>query len=163
MKRGPQGQSEAKARQSRMCLRCDRLFPSTGPHHRICLTCEHRLNGEPTPEVVYSPRWPIRVGISLQTEWRADPGGGVFAPMVGLVYPRIVYTDLISLMCKTPLMVGVPGVAAQRITSSAWNSSVGGIVRPRSFAVLRLMTSSNVVGCSTGRSAGLAPLRILST
>jgi hypothetical protein len=80
-----------------------------------------------------------------------------------VVYPRIVYTDLISLMCKTPLMVGVPGVAAQRITSSAWNSSVGGIVRPRSFAVLRLMTSSNVVGCSTGRSAGLAPLRILST
>jgi hypothetical protein len=28
---------------------------------------------------------------------------------------------------------------------------------------LRLMTSSNLVGCSTGRSAGLAPLRILST
>ncbi len=36
------------------------------------------------------------------------------------------------------------------------------IVR-RAFAVLRLMTSSNFVGCSTGRSAGLAPLRILST
>jgi hypothetical protein len=28
---------------------------------------------------------------------------------------------------------------------------------------LRLMTRSNLVGCSTGRSAGLAPLRILST
>ena len=30
-------------------------------------------------------------------------------------------------------------------------------------AVLRLMTSSKLEGCSTGRSAGLAPLRILST
>src|SRR5262249_11173106 len=38
----------------------------------------------------------------------------------------------------------------------------GGIVRPRAFAVLRLIISSNFVGCSTGRSAGFAPFRILS-
>ncbi len=37
------------------------------------------------------------------------------------------------------------------------------MVRPSALAVLRLMTSSNFVGCSTGRSAGLAPFRILST
>src|SRR5262245_50430770 len=43
------------------------------------------------------------------------------------------------------------------ITSSARNSTDCGIVRPRALAVLRLMTSSNLVGCSTGRSAGLAP------
>ena len=36
------------------------------------------------------------------------------------------------------------------------------MVRPRALAVLRLMTSANLVGCSTGRSAGLAPLRILA-
>jgi hypothetical protein len=42
-------------------------------------------------------------------------------------------------------------------------SSEAGMSRPSVFAVLRLMTSSNFVGCSTGRSAGLAPLRILST
>ena len=47
--------------------------------------------------------------------------------------------------------------------SSARCRSGGGIVRPRALAVFRLMTSSNLVGCSTGRSAGLAPLRILST
>jgi len=46
---------------------------------------------------------------------------------------------------------------------SARPSSEGGIVSFRALAVLRLMTSSNLVGCSTGRSAGLAPLRILST
>ena len=49
------------------------------------------------------------------------------------------------------------------ITSSARASSVGGTSRPSVLAVLRLITSSNFVGCSTGRSAGFAPLRILST
>ncbi len=49
------------------------------------------------------------------------------------------------------------------ITSSASASIVGGISRPSAFAVLRLMTRSNLVGCSTGRSAGLAPRKILST
>src|SRR4029450_12948338 len=49
------------------------------------------------------------------------------------------------------------------MTWSARRSNVCGIVSPSALAVLRLMTSANLVGCSTGRSAGLAPLRILST
>jgi hypothetical protein len=49
------------------------------------------------------------------------------------------------------------------ITSSARASNVGGTSRPSALAVLRLMASSNLVGCWTGRSAGLAPLKILST
>ncbi len=49
------------------------------------------------------------------------------------------------------------------ITSSAWKRSVGGMVRPSALAVLRLRTNSNFIGCSIGRSPGLAPLRILST
>ena len=48
------------------------------------------------------------------------------------------------------------------ITSSARTSKGSGIVRPSAFAVLRLMTRSNLVACSTGRSPALAPLRILS-
>ena len=47
------------------------------------------------------------------------------------------------------------------ITLSACRSSVCGILSPSALAVLRLITSSNLVGCSIGRSAGLAPLRIL--
>jgi hypothetical protein len=43
------------------------------------------------------------------------------------------------------------------MTWSARNRSVCGIVRPRAFAVFRLMTSSNLVGCSTGRSPGWLP------
>src|SRR4030095_11712804 len=46
--------------------------------------------------------------------------------------------------------------------SSPRANSEGGIVRPRAFAVLRFMTSWYLEACSTGRSAGLAPLRILS-
>src|SRR5262245_37570336 len=42
-------------------------------------------------------------------------------------------------------------------------SREGGMVIPSALAVLRLMTNSNCVGCSTGRSAGLAPFRMRST
>src|SRR6202011_6113999 len=49
------------------------------------------------------------------------------------------------------------------ITSLAIASRVAGTTRPSAFAVLRLTTNSNWVGCWTGRSAGFAPLRILST
>src|SRR5215831_3488880 len=45
-------------------------------------------------------------------------------------------------------------------TSSASIKRCGGIVISRALAVLRLMISSNLLDCSTGRSAGLAPLRI---
>src|SRR5215471_16084270 len=46
------------------------------------------------------------------------------------------------------------------ITSSARASSVGGTVRPRARAVLRLIDSSIRVGCSIGRSLGFVPSSI---
>ena len=49
------------------------------------------------------------------------------------------------------------------ITSSARTKGVGGIVNPSALAVFRLMTSSNLMLCWTGRSAGLAPLRSFLT
>src|SRR5262249_48524725 len=50
--------------------------------------------------------------------------------------------------------------AAHSITSSAVESSDGGTVRPSIRAVWWLMTTSNLIDCSTGKSAGLAPLRM---
>ena len=47
------------------------------------------------------------------------------------------------------------------ITSSTMERTPAGIVRPSAFAVVRLITNSNLVDCITGRSAGLAPLRML--
>ena len=38
-----------------------------------------------------------------------------------------------------------------------------GTLRPSAFAVLRLITSSCLVGACTGRSAGFSPLRMRST
>ena len=52
------------------------------------------------------------------------------------------------------------------IVKTAWlacSSSDNGIARPRPLAVFLLITSSKFVGCSTGRLAGFAPFRILST
>src|ERR1700719_2628471 len=49
------------------------------------------------------------------------------------------------------------------ITSSARTRNDSGIVKSSAFAVLRLITSWNLVGCSTGRSAGRAPFKMRST
>src|SRR5262249_52057905 len=49
------------------------------------------------------------------------------------------------------------------ITSSARSENAGGMLNPSAFAVLRLTTSSNLVGACTGRSAGFAPRRPRST
>src|SRR6516162_7952449 len=52
---------------------------------------------------------------------------------------------------------------AYSITSSAPASSDCGTVSPSAFAVLRLMTSSYLVGACTGRSPGFSPLRMRPT
>jgi hypothetical protein len=63
----------------------------------------------------------------------------------------------------TPDSAGFGHSPIRHWITSARCSSDGGIVMPRALAVLRLMTSSNFVGCSMGSSAGLAPFKILST
>jgi hypothetical protein len=52
--------------------------------------------------------------------------------------------------------------AVHSMTASARRRMAGGIVRPSAFAVFRLITSSNFVGCWAGVSAGRAPFSILS-
>src|SRR5262249_1567964 len=53
--------------------------------------------------------------------------------------------------------------AAHSITSSRRARDVGGTSMPSALAVGRLMTNSNLVGCWTGKSLGLSPLRMRST
>src|SRR5579872_4995710 len=60
--------------------------------------------------------------------------------------------------CTALLLSGTP--VRYSITSSARAITVGGILRLRALAVLRLMTSSNLLGACTGRSPGFSPLRI---
>src|SRR5262249_34710370 len=69
-----------------------------------------------------------------------------------------------------PLLHGNRARPAQRdelplchsTTLSARVSKVGGISSPIVLAVLRLITSSYLVGVRTGRSEGLSPFRMLS-
>src|SRR5262245_23445699 len=53
--------------------------------------------------------------------------------------------------------------ALHSMTLSARSRKLSGIVSPIAFAVFRLTINSNVVGNSTGRSAGRTPFRTLST
>ena len=66
-----------------------------------------------------------------------------------------------SLVSRLSTLVTHP--SSYLMTFSARMSTIGGIVKPSALAVFKLIISSNFVGCSTGRSAGLAPFRILST
>jgi hypothetical protein len=52
-------------------------------------------------------------------------------------------------------------VGPQSTTRSARSSTASGMVRPIALAAPVLMASTKVVGCSTGRSAGLAPFNTL--
>ena len=54
-------------------------------------------------------------------------------------------------------------VAPHSITSSASASSLSGTARPSAFVVLRLITSSNFVGCWNGKSPGFSPFSTLAT
>jgi len=57
----------------------------------------------------------------------------------------------------------IGGAALYSITRSARSRVADETVTPSALAVFMLITKSNIVGRSTGMSAGLAPLRILST
>src|SRR5215813_15180452 len=73
-------------------------------------------------------------------------------------------TEKIFLFIVLPHASRVPPTAhAYLITLSARYSTDCGIVTPICLAALRLTMSSKFFGCSTGRSAGLAPFKILST
>ena len=58
---------------------------------------------------------------------------------------------------------GIARAPGHSMIRSARPESDRGIVSPSAFAVFRLSVISNAVGCSTGRSAGRAPFKILST
>ena len=74
----------------------------------------------------------------------------------------LLYHDMLKDVRFTPERRYSP-TSGQSITLSASAISFGGISSPSAFAVLRLITSWNFVGCSIGKSPGLAPFNILST
>src|SRR5207253_3357420 len=66
-------------------------------------------------------------------------------------------------ICDTVRLMHCSKSQRYSITLSAMASSDAGTSKPSALAVLRLMTSSYLVGACTERSAGFAPLRMRST
>jgi hypothetical protein len=84
-------------------------------------------------------------------------------PLMSIVIPLPIEL-MVAPRLATLLKIATPARSNARfhsITSSARTKINCGTVRPSALAVLRLTTSSNFVGCWTGRSDGLTPLRIL--
>src|SRR3954451_23696597 len=97
---------------------------------------------------------PTPHAIAVYASWPLSPGATQHSLPSGrysLLGPDFHRLDRTSFAWRT-----------HSITSSARARSDGGTSRPSAFAVVRLMTRSILVGCSTGMSAGLVPRRTLS-
>jgi class 3 adenylate cyclase len=139
----------------------------------------HRLAGLPDPELLFQmlagglrasfprprvgrpPRRARRFGCrSARRPRRGRPARAAAA--AALTGPRRAY-GLCSARVGT-IRAGVPGADdGESSAISAPRRSEGGTVTPSARAVRALITSSNVVGSSTGRSAGRAPRASLCT
>ena len=88
---------------------------------------------------------------------KADIGGGLAeCPL----YPQKrtwISTAVMSALCQKQTHA-LQQILPYSITLSAVDSSVGGTGIPSILAVWALMASSNFVACTTGKSAGFAPL-----
>src|SRR5262249_39857005 len=93
-------------------------------------------------------------GLLVQSGWTAGPDG--------VREPSPHHSNGIDVPMKSQVWLGCVGSTDCAI-SSARASTVGGISRPSALAVLRLISSSYLVGAWTGRSAGFSPLRMRST
>src|SRR3954467_2793882 len=87
-------------------------------------------------------------------------GGFRVAPTGSKASPNVRYAfngDRICASQRTDTMCQQQTFSRYSITSSARPSNIDDTSSPIAFAALRLITSSNLVGCSTANSAGFAP------
>jgi hypothetical protein len=114
----------------------DHTLPDRCRNAALCITAK---------SIAEWQRWVIRIG----------PMQGAASPDVRFTANsiRIFTAEGIDAECHLQ-------TSAYSITSSAIASSDGGTVMPSILAVWALMTKSNLDACTTGRSAGLAPLRM---
>jgi len=118
---------------------------------------------QPTQDTLKCP------GIDSERVGKIRPGPGAFPELIceaqlrGHVEQLRVLSAESCLQQRRRRVLWMLSLYHHREISSARSSKDWGIVRPSALAVVRLITNSNLVGCSMGRSAGFAPLRILST
>ena len=96
-------------------------------------------------------------------------GNGQRTPEIDLHQNTFTVSQRYPSTIAPSIMMGIgldglnPSYEIHSITLSARSSIVSGILMPSAFAVFMLKINSSLVGCSIGRSPGLAPLNILST
>jgi hypothetical protein len=92
-------------------------------------------------------------------------GGGAEDARVRSAYPPILSVNA-DILAWQPSATSRHMQCSKRhcysMTSSASESRLSEMAMPCAFAAFRLMISSNLSTCCTGRSVGLAPLRILT-
>jgi hypothetical protein len=108
----------------------------------------------PGQRLLRRPLFPVRPGIGAD-----DPAAGAHQVALEEVHSRSAFPS--STGSRATVAAIRHAATNYWITSSAIANNVSGIVRPSALAVLRLTIRLYLVGCTTGRSAGLAPLRIL--
>ena len=96
---------------------------------------------------------------------RADPsyGGNLRLIRPGAETRAPLSAPSIADACFSLRLISQRLSPLHRISRLARANRFGSMVTPICFAVLRLITKSNFIGCSTGSSDGLVPFRILST
>jgi hypothetical protein len=117
------------------------------------------------------------VGVPSSAGWRHRSRGGrkglehpsrKQAPAIG-IDPRVAdYEDepnksRIIYKIRGHRALGFGDIAAYSMISSTRERKRSGIARSMAFAAFALTTSSNLLGCSIGKSRGFAPLRIWAT
>src|SRR5215831_8876154 len=138
------------------------------PLHKLCQQCRQAFVVAAQPVVLHRNILALNITAFVQPLAK----GGEPRGFDGIRRPAVDESDhrrrrLLRPCCQRPK--GRRRRAAEQryelaplhsITSSAVASSLSGTVRPSILAVEALMTSSNLVDCTTGKSAGFAPLRI---
>ena len=122
---------------------------------------------ETSPEAMRPPEVVARNHAVIDAFYRYLFNGSPYCflhPTLNLRLPRSDSRQSLAISLILALLPPIAiGNRLHLMTFSARISTTGGIVRPSALAVFKLIISSNFVGCSTGKSAGLAPFRILST
>jgi thioesterase domain-containing protein len=131
--------------------------PTPYPGRAIYVRSEER-----DPE--HAARWSRLIIGGLEVHKVANSG---HRDIVSDVYARVwvekLKACLLEAQQRVPLYNSGHRGALYSMTSSARDSSDGGIVIPSAFAVLLFMTNSNRVACRNGKSVGRAPFRICAT
>ena len=146
-----------RARPERPCCRASNQRYELAPSHR----CPRRL-GQDIIKINFST--PV---IAPLLGGRADRQSRGWVISVDLTFAANVrsFSDRyrIAALRQASLRAKLASDSLHSMTLSARTRNDSGIMRPSGLAVLRLITSSNLVGCSTGMSASLVPRKSLTS